>query len=464
MKVPQGVQKRQSQQQLLDIIGEHCLTQVVDIPTRNDKTLDLLFTNFPSPVNRVKGMPPIGKADHDIVYVEYDIKAKRLKQASRKIYLYKRADMVGLKDHMTQFKDAYLSEDHSHMSVNDMWVKFKTGFVEAVERFIPSKMTKTKYSVPWIDLTIKRLVKKRNKLYLRARKSKDPDVKIHYKRFRAHVQKVLRDAYWKYVSNIFTFENDSSDPDTPKPEKIKKFWSFVKSLKKDACGIASLRENGILKTDTKEKANICNRQFQSAFTREGDSDSGITISDNMDWGQHISEISSKATKTLGFLRRNLAFAPRSTKEVAYKTLVRPKLEYAAPIWSPYSKLQINQVEKVQRTAACWTCRRWRNTSSVGEMLDELEWPSLEARRDQSSLLLFNKIHSGAVSIEKDKYLTPARSLKSTRSSHSAQYCRYQTYSDALKNSFFPRTIPQWNSLSPLAVNSQTAEEFRALLI
>ena len=91
----------------------------------------------------------------------------------------------------------------------------------------------------------------------------------------------------------------------------------------------------------------------------------------------------------------------------------------------------------QRTAARWTCRRWRNTSNVGEMLDELEWPSLEAHRDRSSLLLFHKLHSGAVSIEKDKYLTPARSLKSTRSSHSAQYCRYQTYSDALKNSFSP---------------------------
>ena len=78
---------------------------------------------------------------------------------------------------------------------------------------------------------------------------------------------------------------------------------------------------------------------------------GITITENMDWGQHISDISSKATKTLGFLRMNLAFAPRSTKEVAYKTLVRPKLEYAAPIWSPYCKTQIQQVEKVQRTAA-----------------------------------------------------------------------------------------------------------------
>ena len=193
---------------------------------------------------------------------------------------------------------------------------------------------------------------------------------------------------------------------------------------------------------------------------------GITITDNMDWGQHVSEISSKATKTLDFLRRNLAFAPRSTKEVAYKTLVRPKLEYAAPIWSPHSKLQINQIEKVQRTAARWTCRRWRNTSSVGEMLDELEWPSLEARRDQSSLLLFHKIHWGAVSIEKDKYMTPAHSLKTTRSSHSAQYRRHQTYSDALKNSFPPppRTIPHWNSLPPSVANTQSTEEFRALLI
>ena len=144
---------------------------------------------------------------------------------------------------------------------------------------------------------------------------------------------------------------------------------------------------------------------------------GITISDDLDWGQHISEISSKATKTLGFLRRNLAFAPRHTKEVAYKTLVRPKLEYAAPIWHPYHEPQIGQVEKVQRTAARWTCRRWRNTSSVGDMLDDLEWPSLETRREQSSLTFFYKIHSGTVDLDKDKYLTPAPNLRRTRASH-----------------------------------------------
>ena len=53
---------------------------------------------------------------------------------------------------------------------------------------------------------------------------------------------------------------------------MNKFWSFVNILKKEAFGITTLRENEILKTDSLDKANICNRQFQSAFTRELDTD------------------------------------------------------------------------------------------------------------------------------------------------------------------------------------------------
>ena len=52
--------------------------------------------------------------------------------------------MTGLRDHMSQFKESFLSEDHSHRSVNEMWVKFKTGFLEAVERFIPTKNDQNK--------------------------------------------------------------------------------------------------------------------------------------------------------------------------------------------------------------------------------------------------------------------------------------------------------------------------------
>ena len=102
-RYPRGVPKRRVQSQLLEIVQDHCLSQVVNIHTREDKALDLLLTNSPSPVNRVKGMPPIDKADHDIVYVEYDIKVKRIQQAPRKIFIYKRADMDGLRDHLARF-------------------------------------------------------------------------------------------------------------------------------------------------------------------------------------------------------------------------------------------------------------------------------------------------------------------------------------------------------------------------
>ena len=48
-----------------------------------------------------------------------------------------------------------------------------------------------------------------------------------------------------------------------------------------------------------------------------------------------------------------------------------------------------------------------------------------------------------------------------RASHESQYTRYFAYSDALKNSFFPRTIPMWISLPSSVVSSKTIEELKA---
>ena len=57
------------QSRLVDIVQEHCLSQVIDIPTRQERTLDILLTNNPTSVTRVKSMPPTGRADNDIIYM-----------------------------------------------------------------------------------------------------------------------------------------------------------------------------------------------------------------------------------------------------------------------------------------------------------------------------------------------------------------------------------------------------------
>ena len=188
---------------------------------------------------------------------------------------------------------------------------------------------------------------------------------------------------------------------------------------------------------------------------------GVKITDDLEWGQHINEITSKATKTLGFLRRNLTFAPKETKAAAYKTLVRPKLEYAAPVWMPYHQVDINRIEKVQRTAARWTCRRWRNQSHVGEMLEELQWPDLQERRQQVSLSLFYKIHHDLAVVDKNRYLSELGGGSRRTRSHPFQYHRPVAYTDGFKNSFFPRTIVAWNGLTTEAVSSETVDGFKA---
>lgn len=73
---------------------------------------------------------------------------------------------------------------------------------------------------------------------------------------------------------------------------------------------------------------------------------GVTIPNDLKWDTHVSKISKKASKTLGFLRRNLKLGFISTKELAYKAIVRPILENVSPVWGPHTaNHNIGQIEK-----------------------------------------------------------------------------------------------------------------------
>ena len=43
---------------------------------------------------------------------------------------------------------------------------------------------------------------------------------------------------------------------------------------------------------------------------------GVSINENLEWGDHISKIASKANSTLGFLRRNLKGCPSKLEEMS----------------------------------------------------------------------------------------------------------------------------------------------------
>ena len=89
---------------------------------------------------------------------------------------------------------------------------------------------------------------------------------------------------------------------------------------------------------------------------------GVSITSDMNWNQHISNICKKANNIMSFLKRNLNIRNANIKEKAYKSLVRPTLEYACTTWDPYLKEDQNRIEMVQRMAARYVVNRYGTTT------------------------------------------------------------------------------------------------------
>ena len=70
------------------------------------------------------------------------------------------------------------------------------------------------------------------------------------------------------------------------------------------------------------------------------------------YGKNTLMVQNIATRMLNFIRRNLCNCSKEIKSRAYLTLVCPILEYASPIWDPHLVKDRDQIEKVQRAAAC----------------------------------------------------------------------------------------------------------------
>ena len=93
----------------------------------------------------------------------------------------------------------------------------------------------------------------------------------------------------------------------------------------------------------------------------------VTISNDLDWGPHINDITTKANKTLGFLRRNMKNCTRKVKTLTYTSLVRPVVEYSSLVWNPSKNQQISEVEQIQRKAARYVFNDYRDRSPGASM-------------------------------------------------------------------------------------------------
>ena len=136
---------------------------------------------------------------------------------------------------------------------------------------------------------------------------------------------------------------------------------------------------------------------------------GVTYTDNLKFGTHITKITNKASSTLGCLKRNLKHCPLSCRKTAYLSLVRSTLEYSSIVWDPFLKKDIDKLESIQRKAARFISGDYksRDHGCVTRMLKQLELPPLQDRRKMARLTFFFKVAEGLVpAMPTYTYMTP----------------------------------------------------------
>jgi hypothetical protein len=190
---------------------------------------------------------------------------------------------------------------------------------------------------------------------------------------------------------------------------------------------------------------------------------GITITSDLSWKSHITNIIAKASKNLSFLRRNLQSNLTSIKARAYKALVRPLLEYAPTVWDPHTQQDIRRIEMVQRKAARYVLNQYGNRSSVGDMLKSLNWPRLEKRRKFMRLCMLYKATNNLVDMPSHHEQLQCSIRSSGRTNNSKAFLIPDTPQGYVKESFYPKSIRDWNNLPEDVVSATSLNTFKSRL-
>ena len=217
---------------------------------------------------------------------------------------------------------------------------------------------------------------------------------------------------------------------------------------------------------------------------------GVMLTSDLRWYTHISKIASKANRSMGLVKRSLHMCQHDAKALAYTSLVRSHLEYASSAWDPYTDINKYKLEEVQHRATRIVTRNYNWKTPI---VQELGWKTLEQRRWEHSLKLMFKVvicqsglkcrttairqQSESLARVHEKCYVPPQCRTDTyqppqcrTDTYQPPQCRTDTYqppqcpecrTDTYQQSFFPRTIREWNVLPLELVDSSRLDSFSA---
>lgn len=131
-------------------------------------------------------------------------------------------------------------------------------------------------------------------------------------------------------------------------------------------------------------------------------DLGVICDSELNFRLHFDNIVSRANSVLGFVKRwAREFSDPFVTRSLYTTLVRPILEYASQVWSPYHAVHINRIEAVQKRFVRFALRDlgWADPLRLPPYEDRLriiKLQSLAKRREVADVVFAHQTIMGGV--------------------------------------------------------------------
>lgn len=188
---------------------------------------------------------------------------------------------------------------------------------------------------------------------------------------------------------------------------------------------------------------------------EQQTDLGVTISGDLKWGAHIVRIVKRANSTTYLINRAFSGMSERMCRKVYVTYVRPLLEHAVVVWSPYFQKDIDLLERVQRRFTKLTpALRGRPYS---ERLEVLKLPTLYDRRRRGDLIETYKILHGHYSSDIDFF---QRNMNPQLRGHSLKLVPVKWSRLSRKNILYNRVVNDWNNLTEEIVSAPSINNFK----
>ena len=185
---------------MLSIVDDSAMSQLLTFPTRAQSIVDLLLTSHPDLVTNIRSTE--GISDRSAVSFDLNMTVKINKKRPRSVYKFNKNNFNEVRMDASELSKTFFARNPTDHSVEDNWQFLKAGLIEILDKQVPEKKLGTWSDTPWITTDLKRLLRKKKRLYNIYKNTNNSDDKHKYRKFQKYLKVKLRKAQDDFIAVI----------------------------------------------------------------------------------------------------------------------------------------------------------------------------------------------------------------------------------------------------------------------